>query len=235
MTRAAPRHKITQPGSRAGARCGRERPTIPTLASNQSDQARAAEIHRRLLAGDPVASSLAFEAYYPRLVARLRRAFATHADLAEDAASRALCDYLMRPGQYDPSRRGLAGYLFMAARRDMQNLVSRERRHANAVSIENVENDPLLRNDPVEEHMTRLMRDEDLAPARQRVASIELPAAEQRVLDLMLAGVRAHEHFAVALGLTGRPLDEQRRQVKRAKDRLKKRLARQPDRASSDG
>jgi hypothetical protein len=51
--------------------------------------------------------------------------------------------------------------------------------------------------------------------------------AERRVLALMLDGERSSAAYAQVLGITGLPAAEQEREVKRAKDRIKKRLERE--------
>jgi RNA polymerase sigma-70 factor (ECF subfamily) len=49
---------------------------------------------------------------------------------------------------------------------------------------------------------------------------------EQRCWEQMQQGERRHSVFAVILGVTHLPENEQRREVKRMKDRLKKRKQR---------
>jgi hypothetical protein len=49
---------------------------------------------------------------------------------------------------------------------------------------------------------------------------------DRRVLRLMVDGERRTAVFAAVLGLDGQPAEAQRREVKRAKDRIKKRLER---------
>ncbi len=54
----------------------------------------------------------------------------------------------------------------------------------------------------------------------------KLSLEERRVMDLMLDGERKTRVYAEALGLSGLPAAEQKREIKRVKDRLKKRLER---------
>ncbi len=53
-----------------------------------------------------------------------------------------------------------------------------------------------------------------------------LPESEQSVLELMLEGVRENEAYAAAMGITHLPTRQQRKQVKRVKDRINKRARR---------
>jgi RNA polymerase sigma-70 factor (ECF subfamily) len=54
----------------------------------------------------------------------------------------------------------------------------------------------------------------------------QLTDVEQRFWDQMQQGERRHSVFADILGVTHLPENEQRREVKRVKDRLKKRQER---------
>ena len=49
---------------------------------------------------------------------------------------------------------------------------------------------------------------------------------DQALLDLLEQGERSTERFAAALGLGGQSVQEQRAEVKRRKDRIKKKLRR---------
>jgi hypothetical protein len=60
-----------------------------------------------------------------------------------------------------------------------------------------------------------------------RIAAALPGERDRRVLALIAEGERQMEAFAEVLGLDGRPLPEQRREVKRAKDRVLKRVQRQ--------
>ena len=62
---------------------------------------------------------------------------------------------------------------------------------------------------------------EILTPVRQGLST-----GEQRVLELMVQGERKTTVFAQALGIADRSPSEQEAEVKRVKDKLKKRLER---------
>ena len=67
------------------------------------------------------------------------------------------------------------------------------------------------------------MDSSDIPPA---VEALFADPMDLRLLTLILEGERSTERFARILGLCGLPVKEQRRQVKRHKDRIKKRLER---------
>jgi hypothetical protein len=67
---------------------------------------------------------------------------------------------------------------------------------------------------------------EELMHAIASQAERSITSEEQRVLALLADGERSTAAFARVLGLTDSPEDEQRREVKRVKDRIKRRLQR---------
>jgi hypothetical protein len=196
--------------------------------ASRTDEPDERAIHARLISGDAAATSAAFLAFYPRLVRRLlRRHRLADPQLAEEAAERALLDYFEHPTKFDPVKGTLAGYLTMAAERDLLNLLDREkRRHAGVVSLENVALADLPRNNPVEEAIDGMATGERLVELRARAGTALRDPADERVLRLMEEGIRATAAYAEVLGICHLPIAEQRRLVKQAKDRLKKRLVR---------
>jgi DNA-directed RNA polymerase specialized sigma24 family protein len=112
------------------------------MVDARADQtAKEQTLHKRLVAGDPLATIDAFDHLAVRLSRRLAAKFpTTDPDLVEQAVSDTLLDYFRRPARYDPSKRSLGGYLFMAAERDLLNLRQRDQRRRG----------PLRSPDPVE-------------------------------------------------------------------------------------
>ena len=200
-----------------------------------ADEARA--LWERLLTGDPTASSDIAAAYLDPLADWLIR---HHPQCdphdCETAAEDAILALIHHPASYRPERLTLEAYLRMAASRDLQNLWHREQRHAQRrANLDVVE---------LSQERGKYLRDDDANPAaiveraedraQERATAQRWPDAvlnsltplEVDVFELMRAGERKTEVYARLLGLSDRPPDEQRREVKRAKDRIKKRLAR---------
>jgi hypothetical protein len=148
--------------------------------------------------------------------------------MLESIATDLLLDVGTRPEQYDPDRLSLFAYLRMAARGDVSNALEKEqRRTAHYVSWENVEIGTHARNstwtsaaDPADEVIEALDREKVLAMREQ------FNDRDWECVLLLLDGERRTEPFAVALGLQDRPKGQQALEVKRAKDRLKKKLQR---------
>lgn len=139
----------------------------------------------------------------------------------ETAAEEALLAFLKRPVAYDQAKSTLPAYLRLIARRRLLNHFAAERRHhAGRIPWESVELGATDRNDPAGDDSPSFD-----TPAVQDVITA-FSDGERRVFDLTLAGERRTAVFADAMGLSDRPADEQEREVKRAKDRIKARLKR---------
>jgi hypothetical protein len=148
----------------------------------------------------------------------------------EEAAGEAIVRFLPEYDKYDPQQLDLEAFLRMAAQRDLQNLLRKERRHQRhrrdwkVVEQSSADGKYLQRDD---DPSLPLQIDE----ARQRQALPDrvrqrMTEAEQLVWEQMQQGERRHEVFAAILGVTHLPEQEQKREVKRVKDRLKKRKER---------
>jgi hypothetical protein len=190
-------------------------------------KAEGVTAHLRLLAGDPTASYDCVELWLPYLESSLAAAFpaiaARDSQLITSAALDALFDYIANPRRFDVSRSGLASYLQMAARRDLQNALSREKTQGRgATSLEGIEMAVPDDND-LEDAVAEKV---DASALWSRVIREFTDPLDRSLLRLMLSGERTTAPFARVLGVSDRPEREQRVAVKRCKDRLSKRLAR---------
>jgi RNA polymerase sigma factor (sigma-70 family) len=195
-------------------------------------------LHACLLQRDPTAPSELAETYLPLLVDWLRQAFPREdGALLETLAIDLVLGLAKKPEQYDPDRGSLTAYLRMAARGDVKNAQeSTRRRYLRLAPLNEVELRPPSRNrwwasnaDPSE---AAILKDAD---ARVAALREHFHGHEREVVDLIVDGERRTESFARVLGLLDRPREEQVREVKRAKDRLKKRMKRYWQRVAGDG
>lgn len=184
------------------------------------------ELHRRLLDGDPTATHDILEVFYGDLAGWLKRRFPSLAPGIDDgiyceAAFKAITDYVKAPHKYDPSRRGLKGYLQMAADGDLKNMLQREQyRRSRSVPIEKIADPPLYRNESMEEG------GEDIRQRLLADLSKGLSEAEREALPLVLDGERSTDELARALKIGHLSKEEREREVKRFKDMIKKRAQR---------
>lgn len=184
-------------------------------------------IHERLLAADPVAPTELAEAVWEPLVRELanRHPRLKASDFLRDAVTDALISYIKQPAQFDPARRGLFGFLIMAAEGDLRNALAKTtRRKQREVPIEAVE----LVGGGGKEHLegpdpdTRL----DVQRMRGKIRELFKDPRDWRAVELLMEGERATQAFAKLWGIERLSAKEQACQVKRHKDRIKKVLRR---------
>lgn len=191
-------------------------------------------LHQEILAGTPDASLRAYQAIQqslPRILSKLIGAhYGLSAEDCGDLSVDAFMTYLRAPNKFDPSRAALLTYLVTIARSAAFRRNAKKLRHdqlfVDAVELDPEpvynEQQPLPRNDP----MNAALVDEDRKQAQLLRAQLDLSEVEERVLTMMMNGERATEAFAEAMGISGESILEQRRLVKRCKDKIDKRLER---------
>jgi len=200
---------------------------MPAANSPPDRKAVLLDLHKRLLSLDPVATEELFTIAVPELEKHLRARFPSLApgvdpDIYLSAVYETLTDYFKSPSKYDPSKSGLMTYLRLACRRDLQNLLAKESRHASGrISLESVEFSLSDGND-VSDTVADSLDGQRLVAELTRGMTSE----EQAVFSLMLEGERSTRVAAEAMNIGRLPLEEQAKRVKRVKDRIKKRMRR---------
>ena len=190
------------------------------------EQAPLSDLYQRLLAGDPTAPAELAEAVMPSLHRMLQRKFAdVDPELIADAVTDAVMALILRPDAYDPHRGGFEGYLLMSAQGDLLNSLARQRRRSQReVSVDSVEH---LAPDPETQMEDSIGSGDDTGDLVPDTVFHLLPGPiDRQVLQLMMDGERRTHVFARVLQVSDRPESEQRRIVKRHKDRIKKKLQR---------
>ncbi len=198
---------------------------------NFPSPAQGLALHLRLCDSDSIAPADLCRAYLGPLVAWLAaRSGRVDQQICESAAHDALVTYVRNPRTYDPARGDLGAYLRMAARGDLFNLLQREAKHEKGrVAWMGVEDAGGAGNIPGEDDPTsRAEREEEAGRAKAFLAAIAegFTRRERDVLNLMLAGEHKTSPFASALGVDSLSETEQRREVKKVKDRILKRIQR---------
>jgi hypothetical protein len=202
-------------------------------------QGEALALHARLLDGnDPLAPSDLATSYLEPLARSLQR---TDPRSDEDdrytAAEDALLDLIKRPDMYDGSRMSLEAFLRMAARRDLQNLQRKSRRHAirraewGAVELSPTQREHLADSDADPARIAEMYETVEEQTCRRLALSDAvthgLSEGELTALRLIQEGERRTSLYAAALEIEHLPEREQRARVKRVKDKLKVRLKRE--------
>lgn len=189
------------------------------------------QLHTRLLQQDPVAPSEFAASFLDELVRRLRaKAGPGYEDtLLLDAATDALLDYVQHPSKYNPSKSALFTYLTMAAYRDLLNMIAKEqRRQRREVPLQVVEETMSAGNNTIELENQALggITETKRAELLRMVAKTFPDKRDRELLSLMMDGERKTAAYSNILGIQALSLDEQRKIVKRHKDRITKRLQR---------
>ncbi|MBI3245335.1 MAG: hypothetical protein HYZ50_02375 [Deltaproteobacteria bacterium] len=186
-------------------------------------------LHRRLLAGDRTASEELISFLLSPLTRQVARQFPTTDEQAIwDGVSAALLDYCARPQQFDESFGiPLDRFLGRTAWRNVANILrgekrrkAREERAGQENLILAVELDPTAGN--------LLQKEETVLQQRrqEQLRNVLQDPKDQQILALRLQGERRTERFVEILGIGHLPIGEQRRAVKRTKDRIDKILHR---------
>ena len=197
------------------------------------DSSQLLGLHRRLCDGDRTASEELAELILEPLVDAVSRRLPHHDEQTIwDGVVDALLDYCARPHQFDEARRvPLDRFLRMASQHNVMNLLRGEARrrtreetaHSNVSAA--VELDPTAGNILQQEEARGLQRRQE--GMMQRLSD----PRDRQILALRLQGERRTEAFAEILGISYLPIEAQRREVKRTKDRIDKILRRHGGRA----
>jgi DNA-directed RNA polymerase specialized sigma24 family protein len=186
---------------------------------------RLAVLHRRLLDGDRTASEAVARLALEPLFERVRPSYPRideHAVMT--GVVDAVLEYCAAPEKVSPEDgQHLMNHLARAAWRNLANLVRGQKRRRTREECygDRATREAVEQSDP----LGILLQREEEAERQKRIESLMklLPDPDDRtILSLRLKGERAVEVFAKALGLSHLPVEEQRKAVKRAKDRVDK-------------
>lgn len=185
-------------------------------------------LHDALLDGHPTVSARLAELLLPALRRRFRgRREIGHAEI-ESQIGLSIAVYLAEPQRYDPERGPLLAFLYRDVDGDIRNeAAKRTRRRESLAAGETIELLSAAGNFLVEDEVVQRS---ELADALALVT--RLGAEEKELLRLRVDGVRSTHAYAEVLGIAHLPVEQQRLEVKRAKDRLDKKLERMRDRIS---
>jgi DNA-directed RNA polymerase specialized sigma24 family protein len=186
--------------------------------------------HQQILNEDsPTAFAQLSELALPHLIEFLQREFRqVEVHLHETAAIDSLLTYHTTPEKYDPEKLTLFAYLRMAARHDLLNAIDRSNRQKRPlldIDEPTIQSQLVIESDPF--YLEQWLDNGDSGKQTMlRQFEAELDTTDRQLFLLMLNGVRETEPYAEIMQLLTQPVAEQRREVKRAKDRLTKKLTR---------
>jgi RNA polymerase sigma-70 factor (ECF subfamily) len=191
--------------------------------------------YQRLISGEPDAPADLVELCLDPLIRTLQLRYPVLPDpeWARDIATDSLLSFVQDPSRYIPERGPLWSYLILDASRNLQNLIQKEeRRWRRLVPLESVDLVASGGNSNVEEEVldrlvpTLFAGQYDVNQIYEQLRREITDPRDWQVLRLLSEGERRTHAFAEVLGIAHLPADEQRKQVKRVKDRLRIRLKR---------
>ncbi len=201
------------------------------MTYSEPDRQWQDELYQKLENNNPVAFAELCQQALPHLVSFLQAQYPQQEQHNFETVSiDTLLKFRTTLEKYHPEKMSLFAYLRMDARGDMLNLIDKNRRidqrlvdvDAPSLSLpqlESVESHFAL-DEWLQEH-TELSRQELLEKLEAKLSH-----DEQQILLLMLDGVRSTKNYAAILNITEQDESVQRKEVKRAKDRLIKKLRR---------
>ncbi|WP_420628311.1 RNA polymerase sigma factor [Candidatus Leptofilum sp.] len=191
--------------------------------------------HQEILTeSNPTAFAQLAELALPHLIHFLRREFRqVEPHLCETAVIDCLLTYHQSPNKYNPDKLSLFAYLRMSARHDLLNAIdkhNRQKRPLVHINEPDVQSQLIGEDNTVEDGFSFAdwLGDDNKTATQTILHEFEanLSSTDRQLFLLMLNGVRETEPYADILQISTIPITEQRREVKRAKDRLTKRLQR---------
>jgi hypothetical protein len=188
----------------------------------EREREKVEALHAFVIQGDATALNQLAERVLPVVCRMLRSRFpGAKAELVIEGAEDAFLDYSRDPGQFDRTRGTLEVFLLARAARNVLNLLEKEDRRqrretANASDV--AEDSPVIESDALAGLEQSEIREYLLRSATSEV--------ERSAVILLLDGEYSTAALAVALSASHLSFPEQQREVKRFKDRVKKRLLR---------
>ncbi len=192
-------------------------------------------VYRRLLTQEPDAPNDFIELLLDPLIEALGSRFpdVSLSEMVSDVVIDALLKFVQTPERYQPERGDLWNYLLLDVQGDMRNALSKKvRRQNKEIVFDPVAHDLPDGNINIEEEVMQrlegssLLEEVSAQTILKRFQSEITDPRDWQVLLLMFDGERSTSAFATILEIDHLPMDEQRRLVKRTKDRLRQRLKR---------
>jgi hypothetical protein len=194
-----------------------------------------AQLHSRLISGDPTASAEIAEIMLPEITQYLSQLFPNLSDphWVDSAAIDAIMNYILRPTQYHPDLSPLDKYLKISAKYDLYNYMHRGKLEQVLISlVEDVELDNNSSEYRVELSDDQNVEEEVIRkefPTWSQISQILPDPIDQEFLLMMMEGVRETSIYAQTLMVENLPDNDQTILVKQSKDRIKKMIKRHID------
>jgi RNA polymerase sigma-70 factor (ECF subfamily) len=194
-----------------------------------SDKER--ELHQLILTGDDLALSKLYVLYGKSVINKLKGLYSkTDLTYIQEAVNDGLFGYFRNPKTFDPEKNTLLRFLEIAAERDLLNILQKEKKHLQTKKApQNVELEEVFWNSIVREEKTtdgQLIHKESIEIVNKELAIHFDTERDLKLAKLVLSGERETDVFSTVLEIEKLTVEEQRKEVKKHKDRIKKVLER---------
>ena len=188
------------------------------------------ELHEAIKEGDNTALSRLYDLYGTKVITSLKSWYPKIAakDDAQilEAVNEAFWGYSKNPFTYDIHTSTLQRFLEVAAERDLKNILAKEKKHANREELpDDVELEEKFWN-----RITKtggptdgeVIESELLKNVNKELSNYFKNGTDVNLAKLVLVGERETEVFSELLQIKHMTIEEQRSEVKKHKDRIKK-------------
>jgi RNA polymerase sigma-70 factor (ECF subfamily) len=181
-------------------------------------------LHQCLLDGSPTATSEIAELFIHLLIKSLRGDFKQVRDphLVDMAAADALVNYFEHSEKFEPAKSSLFTYLRIRAKSYLLNSLGQSASAKKVVELGEAETVYKIAGEGEKHSEAAIVSHTFQAEIMQQVQKYITDPTDLRFVGLMIQGVRDTAEYAKVLGITDRPFAEQKRTVKRHKDRINK-------------
>jgi RNA polymerase sigma-70 factor (ECF subfamily) len=181
-------------------------------------------LHQRLLAGSHTATSEIAELFMHLLIKSLSREFNQISDqhLIDMATTDALINYFQHPEKFESAKSSLFTYLRVRAKTYLLNSLGQPLSSKKVVELQEAETVYQMADENTQDAEAAVVSNALQAEVMQQVQKYITDPTDLHVANLMIQGIRETTAYAKVLGIADRPFAEQKKTVKRHKDRINK-------------
>lgn len=192
------------------------------------------ELHHLVLKGDGLSLSKLIDLLGETIINKLKKWYPKVAQsdtsLIQEAVSEAFLGYFRNPLTFNSTKNTLQRFLEIAAERDLLNILEKEKKHTNTIKApDDVELEEKFWNSILKEYEqsdTEIIYEELVELVDKELFTHFDCELDVKLAKLVISGERETTVFSSVLKLEHLHIDEQRAEVKRNKDRIKKVLDR---------
>lgn len=186
------------------------------------------ELHSLIMAGDDLALAKLYDHHGESIFTALCRWYPKIAQKDKafllEAVNEAFWGYYKNPQTFDPDKNTLQRFLEIAAERDLINLLQREKRYFEKSNLpEDVELEEKFWNSIKRDTQAtdgRIIEREIMHLIDKELSTHFLNETDITLAKMVFQGIRETDAFVEVLQIQGLKKEEQRREVKRHKDRI---------------